>query len=52
MNHYILELALWTLAIFLIGCVIGYLARRLLRGDETLEPPATADVQAEGTKNS
>lgn len=27
MAHYILELGLWTLGLFLAGCVIGGLAR-------------------------
>lgn len=29
MTHYLLELAIWLLAVFLIGCVIGTLLRRL-----------------------
>jgi NADH-quinone oxidoreductase subunit E len=51
MNHYILELALWMLAIFLLGCVIGALARKLFGSEarpvpETVpeEPVKAADV--------
>ena len=30
MTHYMIELALWMLLIFLIGCLLGYLLRKLL----------------------
>jgi predicted flap endonuclease-1-like 5' DNA nuclease len=29
MTHYMIELALWILLLFIIGCVIGYLLRRM-----------------------
>ena len=29
MTHYMIELALWILLLFIIGCAIGYLLRRL-----------------------
>lgn len=31
MSHYLLELALWVAAAWFLGCLIGALARRLLR---------------------
>ncbi len=30
MSHYFVELALWMLGVFLIGCIIGWLLRRML----------------------
>jgi NADH-quinone oxidoreductase subunit E len=47
MNHYILELVLWTLAIFLIGCVIGYLLRRLLGAEPVSAPKIEVQVTSE-----
>ena len=32
MTHYMVELALWTLLLYVIGCVIGSTARSILRG--------------------
>jgi NADH-quinone oxidoreductase subunit E len=54
MAHYLLELALWILAAFLIGTLLGALVRRLLRGHEaagtTFDPaedhPASAPEPA------
>jgi NADH-quinone oxidoreductase subunit E len=34
MNHYIVELAAWTLLIFLIGCVLGAVLRHMFGPDE------------------
>ena len=62
MTHYIIELAIWTLVIFLIGCVLGAVlrhlfgpdeaARRIELRDEMLEKPAepvAAPVMSEKT---
>lgn len=59
MSHYIVELALWTLVIFLIGCLLGAVLRhrfgteevasRIEPADEVPPPPpsAAAPVMAE-----
>jgi len=41
MPHLILEIALWVLLAFFIGCILGYALRALIAGK-----PATAPVQA------
>jgi predicted flap endonuclease-1-like 5' DNA nuclease len=59
MSHYIIELAIWTLVIFLIGCVLGAVLRHLFGPEEIarrIEPqdepaekapePATAPVMS------
>ena len=38
MSHYLLELALWMLLAFFIGCIIGYLLRKMFGEAEALEP--------------
>lgn len=38
MTHMILELALWLLLAFFVGCVLGYLARQLFGSDAADEP--------------
>ncbi len=60
MSHYILELALWTLVIFLFGCLLGAVLRHLFGPDEvasriepedekpvTVAAPVAAPVMAE-----
>jgi predicted flap endonuclease-1-like 5' DNA nuclease len=44
MSHYLLELVLWMLLAFFIGCVFGYLCRLMFGGAkaEVLEPAAVA----------
>ena len=37
MSHYIIEVALWMLLIFLIGCLLGYLLRKLFGAEEKPE---------------
>ena len=47
MSHYLLELVLWMLLAFFVGCIFGYLAR-LMFGDakaEVLEPAAIAPAK-------
>jgi predicted flap endonuclease-1-like 5' DNA nuclease len=47
MSHYLLELVLWMLLAFFIGCIFGYLAR-LMFGEakaEILEPAAVAPAK-------
>lgn len=48
MNHYIIELAIWTLVIFLIGCVLGAVLRHMFGPDEIarrIEPEDEAPVK-------
>jgi predicted flap endonuclease-1-like 5' DNA nuclease len=48
MSHLVLELALWVLLAFFIGCIIGCLLRRLFAGEErraVVEGPARAPVE-------
>ncbi len=35
MTHYMIELALWMLVIFLIGCLLGFLLRRMFGSDSS-----------------
>ena len=46
MTHYFIELALWILLAYVIGCLIGYLLRRWL-GSETVETVVAQPVTAE-----
>ena len=48
MSHYLLELVLWMLLAFFIGCIFGYLLRLMFgeAGAETAEPAATAPLKA------
>jgi predicted flap endonuclease-1-like 5' DNA nuclease len=48
MSHYLLELVLWMLLAFFIGCIFGYLLRLMFgeAGAETAEPAATAQSAA------
>ena len=46
MTHYFIELALWILLAYVIGCLIGYLLRRWL-GSETVETVVAQPVAAE-----
>lgn len=41
MSHYLLELVLWMLLAFFVGCIIGYLLRKMFGGAET-EPQKSA----------
>jgi len=41
MSHYILELLIWTLLAFFVGCLLGCLARKLF-GTETVRPVVEA----------
>ena len=49
MSHYIIELVLWTLAAYVIGCVIGYVSRRLF-GTSAEPQPAPQAAPAEAVK--
>ena len=42
MTHYLIELALWILLIFLIGCAAGYLLRRMFGKETNAAPPLAA----------
>jgi hypothetical protein len=33
-NHLVLEIALWTLVAFFVGCVLGFLLRRMFASGE------------------
>ena len=45
MSHYLLELVLWMLLAFFIGCILGYLLRLMLGGAETeAAEPAAAEA--------
>ena len=48
MSHYLLELVLWMLLAFFIGCIFGYLCRLMFSEAkaEVLEPAAIAPVAA------
>ena len=35
MSHYLLELVLWMLLAFFIGCIFGYLLRNMIGGTES-----------------
>lgn len=48
MNHYIIELGIWTLVIFLIGCVLGAVLRHMFGPEEIarrIEPEDDAPVK-------
>jgi predicted flap endonuclease-1-like 5' DNA nuclease len=40
MNHYLIELALWMLLAYFIGCLLGYFYRRLFGKPARVEAPA------------
>ncbi|NJO33168.1 MAG: hypothetical protein HC869_08495, partial [Rhodospirillales bacterium] len=42
MGHYILELILWVLASFFVGCCIGCLLRKLFGSEEVAVQTAAA----------
>ena len=44
MSHYLLELALWMLLAFFIGCIIGYLLRLMIGGEGAVTLEAAGDV--------
>lgn len=44
MSHYIIELALWILLAYFIGCVIGWLLHSLFVGEEIAAPREAAPV--------
>lgn len=46
MTHYIIEVALWSLGLFLLGCVIGGVARHFFGTGEN-KPPAPEEPVAE-----
>ena len=52
MTHYLIEVVLWMLAIFILGCAIGYLAHRLFGSEEAAStaPPAHATVPSPATE--
>lgn len=51
MAHYIIEVALWSLGLFLLGCIIGAVARHLFGTGENKPPQAEAvDTAAEAEK--
>ena len=43
MTHYIIELALWILGLFLLGCAIGAIGRHLF-GTAENSPPSAAET--------
>jgi predicted flap endonuclease-1-like 5' DNA nuclease len=45
MSHYLLELVLWMLLAFFVGCILGYLLRLMLGGAET-EAAGPAAIEA------
>ena len=49
MPHLVLELALWTLLTFFLGCIVGCIMRKLFAGGET---EALRNVPGEGTTAS
>ena len=44
MMHYVVELLLWFLAVFLAGCILGYLLR-VLRGRREIAEAVPAPVE-------
>jgi len=46
MSHYLLELALWLLAFYFVGCLLGSFLRRMIAPDAVAQPAA---VMAGGT---
>jgi predicted flap endonuclease-1-like 5' DNA nuclease len=44
MSHYIVELIVWSLIAYIIGCVIGWLLRKLFGAAEPVEVPAPTPV--------
>lgn len=47
MSHLAIELALWVLLVFFIGCILGCLLRRLFaRGEPSVAPEASSDAGA------
>jgi predicted flap endonuclease-1-like 5' DNA nuclease len=50
MLHYVLEIILWMLPVFFVGCVIGWLARRMFGSapklDAVAEEPVAPTVEA------
>ena len=42
MIHYLIELAVYILAAYLIGCLLGYFLRNLFPGEQTAEPVMAA----------
>jgi predicted flap endonuclease-1-like 5' DNA nuclease len=45
MTHYMIELALWMLVIFLIGCLLGFLLRRMFGSDSSGSVQLPASVE-------
>jgi NADH-quinone oxidoreductase subunit E len=43
MSHLVLELALWILFAFFVGCIIGCLSRKLFGGEAKGPPPRSLD---------
>lgn len=51
MTHYIIEVALWSLGLFLLGCIIGAVGRHLFgTGENKPHAPEAADTAAEPEK--
>ena len=42
MSHYLLELVLWMLLAFFIGCILGYLLRNMFGSEESVAPESAA----------
>ena len=51
MSHYLLELVLWMLLAFFIGCILGYLSRLMFGSADkgTAEPAATSPLNVAHT---
>ena len=49
MPHYLLELVLWMLLAFFIGCILGYLLRNMIGGTESASQEPVAPAKAAHT---
>ena len=45
MSHYIIEVALWMLLVFLIGCLLGYLLRKFIGAEDKPEIKAPREAE-------
>lgn len=52
MAHYIIEVALWSLGLFLLGCIIGASARHFFGTGENKPPQAEEKLAESGTESA